>query len=127
MDDILTYQIIETEMGPQISDSRLTVYDILNAHNQGKTRADIGLMYFLSSVQVDIAFDYIEKHRDKLQSELEKLLKVAAQQEADYRNLAQERRSRQVHMTPERKAFYAKLEQIRQCQKLEAMNNAIYS
>jgi len=108
------YKIIESEIGPLISESRSTVYDILEAKNSGKTLYEISLDSNLTPLQVQTAFDYIETHHDALQTTLAEILERDAERKKHYLSIAAERRKRSVPMTPERVAFYARLDQIRQ-------------
>ena len=108
------YEIVETNIGPLISESRSTVYDVLEAQNKGKTLYEISMDSNLTPLQVKTAFEYIDKHRERLQAELADILEIATQREAYYKAIAEERRKRLVPMTPERVAFYARLNQIRQ-------------
>jgi len=108
------YKIIETEIGPLISESRSTVYDVLEAKNNGKTLYEISMDNNLTPLQVQAAFDYIEKHHDTLQTTLNEIIEVAEERQKHYMAIAAERQKRPVPMTPERVAFYARLNQIKQ-------------
>ncbi|MBX3055131.1 MAG: hypothetical protein KF770_01545 [Anaerolineae bacterium] len=103
------YHIIESDLGPLISESRMTVYDVLEAQNSGQTLYEISMNRNLSPMQVQVAFEYIEQHRERLQAELEEILKVAAERKRYYDAIAEEMRQKiaQLPMTPEREAFYA--------------------
>jgi len=108
------YKIIETEIGPLISESRSTVYDILEAKNNGKTLYEISMDSNLTPLQVQTAFDYIEIHHDELQTTLAEIIEIAEERKKHYIAIAAERQKRPVPMTPERVAFYARLDQLRQ-------------
>jgi len=110
------YKIIETEIGPLISESRSTVYDVLEARNKGKTLYEISMDSDLTPLQVQIAFDYIEKHHDALQTTLAEIIEKAEERKKHYIAIAEERKKISVPMTPKRIEFYARLDQIRQRQ-----------
>jgi hypothetical protein len=44
----LRYSIIETDMGPLISESRVSVFDVMDAHDAGDSQYEIGLTFNLS-------------------------------------------------------------------------------
>lgn len=104
------YHIIESDLGPLISESRMTVYDVLEAQNSGQTLYEISMNRNLSPMQVQVAFEYIEQHRERLQAELEEILKVAAERKRYYDAIAEEIRQKiaQLPMTPQR----AKLQEL---------------
>jgi hypothetical protein len=64
----------------------------------------------LSPMQVQVAFDYIEQHRERLQAELDEILKIAAERKRYYDTVAEEIKQKiaQMPMTPER----AKLQEL---------------
>lgn len=102
------YQIIETDLGPRISDSRVMVYDVLDYQNQGKTRGEIALSFNLKMAQVDIAFDYIKQHQAVLESELIAIKARLTKEKAEHRanQKAFEAKIQTATMTKERRAFY---------------------
>lgn len=104
------YHIIESDLGPLISESRMTVYDVLEAQNSGQTLYEISMNRNLSPMQVQVAFEYIEQHRERLQAELEEILKVAAERKRYYDAIAEEIRQKiaQLPITPQR----AKLQEL---------------
>jgi uncharacterized protein (DUF433 family) len=61
--DPARYHIIESNLGPLISESRMTVYDVLEAQINGETLYEISMNRNLSPMQVQVAFEYIEQHR----------------------------------------------------------------
>lgn len=81
----LPYRIIESDIGPQISHSRVMVYDVLAYLNQGLTRGEIAYISNLTLAQVDVALSYIEHHRPQLMTELAEIKARQAQEEAYYR------------------------------------------
>ena len=108
--DPARYHIIESDLGPLISESRMTVYDVLEAQNNGETLYEISMNRNLSPMQVQVAFDYIEQHRERLQAELDEILKIAAERKRYYDTVAEEIKQKiaQMPMTPER----AKLQEL---------------
>ncbi len=108
--DPTRYHIIESNIGPLISESRMTVYDVLEAQNNGDTLYEISMERNLSPMQVQVAFDYIEQHRERLQAELDEILKIAAERKRHYDAIAEEMKQKiaQLPMTPER----AKLQEL---------------
>jgi uncharacterized protein (DUF433 family) len=102
------YYVIETDIGPRISDSRAMVYDVLDYHNQGATRGEIALYLNLNLPQVDVALDYIEQHRPVLEAELVEIKAHKAKEEAECRARQKEieLKAQALPMTRERKAFY---------------------
>lgn len=85
------YTILETSIGPVISESRVTVYDVLLAQQEGLLPMEISNTYSLSPLQVEVALAYIEEHRARLEPELVEIRRQAADREAYYRALAAER------------------------------------
>lgn len=108
--DPARYHIIESNLGPLISESRMTVYDVLEEQNNGQTLYEISMNRNLSPMQVQVAFDYIEQHHERLQAELDKILKIAAARKRHYDAIAEELKQEiaQLPMTPER----AKLKEL---------------
>jgi uncharacterized protein (DUF433 family) len=102
------YRVVETEVGPQVSESRAMVYDILDYHNQGATRGEIALYLNLKMPQVDVALEYIEQHRAVLEAELVEIKAFNAKEEAKYRARQEEIKAKlqALPMTKEQKAFY---------------------
>ena len=102
------YQVVETELGPQISGSRTMVYDVLDYHSQGATRGEIALNFNLKLPQVDVALKYIEQHRAVLEAELVEIKARKENEETEYRARQEEikLKGQTLPMTKERKAFY---------------------
>ena len=114
-------KIIESDIGPLISESRASVYDVLEAYDEGYSPSDIGRIYNLSPHQVEVALDYIAQHRQRLEPELKEILIQKAERERYYRaQEAEIRKQRPVIMTPQRAALYALLEKSRQAMKADA-------
>jgi len=107
------YHILETEQGPMISHSRVSVYDVMLAHDEGDDLFTICVVYGLTPVQTQIALEYIEQHREQLAQDLKEILPKKAERERYYRAIAAEREKIPVKMTPQRAAFYALLEKNR--------------
>jgi len=107
--------ILESDLGPLISESRASVYDVMEADDEGYAPSDIGKIYNLSPHQVQVALAYIAQHREQLAPELKELLIKKAERERYYRTLAEEiKRQHPVPMTPQRAAVYALIEKSRQ-------------
>lgn len=107
-------RIIESEIGPMISNSRASVYDVMEAYDEGHSPSDIGEFYNLSPHQVDVALAYINKNRFRLEPELRELLVKKAENEAYHRALIAEREKQFVkEMTPERIKLNELLERSR--------------
>lgn len=116
------YHIIESELGPLISDSRSTVYDVLEMQNEGYDLYQISMERNLSPLQVKVAFDYIEQHHDRLQQELAEIIAIAEERKRYYDAIADEIRQKiaQKPMTPERAKLQALIAKNRA--KWEALN-----
>jgi uncharacterized protein (DUF433 family) len=84
------YAIIETDMGPLISESRLSVFDVMEAHDAGDSQYEIGLTFNLSPIQVETALVYIAQHRVELEPQLARIRQQLADREAFYRHQAAE-------------------------------------
>ena len=61
------YTIIETDLGPLISESRVSVFDVMDAYDAGDSVYEIDLTFNLSPLQVETALDYIAEHRAALE------------------------------------------------------------
>ncbi len=84
------YTIIETDMGPLISESRVSVFDVMDAHDAGNSQYEIGLTFNLSPMQVQTALVYIAQHRVELEPQLARIRQQLAEREAFYRRQAAE-------------------------------------
>lgn len=107
-------KIIESDIGPMISESRVSVYDVMDAHDQGCSQHEIRDIYNLSFYQIEVALDYIKEHRARLEPKLKEIKHHMAEREKYYRALAAER-ERQIPsiMTPERIALKALIAESR--------------
>ncbi len=107
-------KIIETDIGPLISESRTSVYDVMEAYDEGYTPSEIGDIYNLSPHQVDVALAYIAQHRATLEPKLKEILRKAAEREQAQRTLVAEREQQFTKaLTPERIKLNALLERSR--------------
>lgn len=106
------YTVNETDLGPLISHSRASVYDVMQAHDAGHDLYYICVNYNLTPLQVQIALEYIEAHRPQLESELAEILQQKAENERFHRAVAAEREKIILPMTPKRQAFYDLREQL---------------
>ncbi len=84
----LRYTIVETDVGPLISESRVSVFDVMEAHDAGDSIHEIGLTFNLSPLQVETALDYISQHRADLEPRLAEIRQQLAEREAFYRRQA---------------------------------------
>jgi uncharacterized protein (DUF433 family) len=118
-------RILETDLGPMISQSRSSVYDVMEAYDEGYTPSEISNIYNLSPFQVKVALAYIAEHRAQLEPELQEILIKKAERERYYRALAAEReKQRPLPMTPQRAALQALIEESRRRWRDEEENGA---
>ncbi|MCE7986248.1 MAG: DUF433 domain-containing protein [Caldilinea sp. CFX5] len=98
--------ILETESGPLISESRSSVYDVMEAYDEGYSPTEIGAIYNLSSYQVKVALAYIAERRTQLEPELQEILVRRAENEQYHRALVAEvEKQRPAKLTPQRIAL----------------------
>jgi uncharacterized protein (DUF433 family) len=109
------YQIVDLGSGLQISESRVMLFDVMEAYDEGDSIYDISGTFNLTPLQVQTAIDYIEKHRAALEPEFAKAIQLRKEREEYYRALAEERWAKiaQLPMTPLRAAYYALREKNR--------------
>lgn len=121
------YKIIESPIGPVISESRVTVYDVMEALECGDGTYMISKTYNISPLQVKTAIEYIETHRERLEPKLKEILKKAAEHERYHRARAAEieKEIAKLPMTPKRVKLKALLERSRRIR--EEMLSANYS
>lgn len=99
-------RILETELGPMISHSRVSVYDIMEAYDEGFPEWEINKIYNLSPHQIKVALAYVAEYRAQLEEELKEILLHKAERERYYRALEAEiRQQRSVELTPRRVAL----------------------
>ena len=84
----LRYTIVETDVGPLISESRVSVFDVMDAHDAGDSIYEIGLTFNLSPLQVETALAYVLQHRAELEPQLADIRQQLAEREAFYRRQA---------------------------------------
>ncbi|MEM7534780.1 MAG: hypothetical protein AAF639_21555 [Chloroflexota bacterium] len=101
-------KIIDTDRGPTISGTKTTVYDVMEMADNGAEFFFICYNLDLIPPQVEIALEYIEEHRARLEPELKEIQETLAERERYYRALAEKRKreSPPLPMTPLRKAVY---------------------
>ena len=109
------FRIIESDIGPMISHSRVSVYDVMEAHDEGDSVEEICQTYNLAQGQVKIALDYIVQNREILEPELKEILQEKAEREEHYRAIEAERKKQSTReMTPNRIKLQSLLEKSRQ-------------
>ena len=84
----LRYTIVETDLGPLISESRVSVFDVMEAHDAGDSIYEIGLTFNLSPLQVETALAYVLQHRAELEPRLAEIRQQLTEREAFYRRQA---------------------------------------
>ena len=67
-------KIIDRGRGPEIAGTRITVYDVMDYYKHGWHRDQIAGLFRLSSRDIQAAIDYIEAHKEEVQSEYQKIL-----------------------------------------------------
>ena len=107
------YQILETELGPMISDSRSSVYDVMEMEAKGNNLAEIAMIFSLTLLQVQTALDYIADHRERLTPILHELVQKKKEREAYYRANQEELHKKEVARSPEKQALYEKFMELR--------------
>jgi uncharacterized protein (DUF433 family) len=71
---MLEAKIIDRGRGPELSGTRITVYDVLDYHSLGWHRDVIAATLSLSSQQVEVAIQYIEEHRAEVMPDYAEML-----------------------------------------------------
>lgn len=67
--------IINRGRGPEISGTRITVYDVMDYYKHGWHRDQIvGVFPRVSSADIQAAIDYIEAHKEEVTAEYQKIL-----------------------------------------------------
>lgn len=107
------YQILETDLGPMISDSRSSVYDVMEMEAKGYDVAEIAMIFNLTILQVQTALDYIAEHRERLTPILHELVQKKKEREAYYRAKQEELLKKEVIRSPEKQALYEKFMELR--------------
>ena len=67
-------KIINRGRGPEISGTRITVYDVMDYYKHGWHRDQIAVLFRLSSRDIQAAIDYIEAHKEEVLVEYQKIL-----------------------------------------------------
>jgi hypothetical protein len=107
------YQILETDLGPMISDSRSSVYDVMEMEEKGYDAAEIAMIFNLTPLQVQTALDYIVEHRERLTPILHELLHKKKEREAYYRAKQEDLRRKVVPIPAEKQALYEKFIELK--------------
>lgn len=107
------YQILETDLGPMISDSRSSVYDVMEMEAKGYDVAEIAMIFNLTILQVQTALEYIAEHRERLTPILHELVQKKKEREAYYRAKQDELLKKEVIRSPEKQALYEKFMELR--------------
>ena len=68
------HRIIDRGRGPEIEGTRITVYDILDYYKQGWHHTAIAAWLRLSSAEVLAAIEYIERHKEEVLANYQKIL-----------------------------------------------------
>jgi uncharacterized protein (DUF433 family) len=71
---LLETKIINRGRGPEISGTRITVYDVMDYYKHGWHRDEIATLFRLSSRAIQAAIDYIESHSDEVTADYEAIL-----------------------------------------------------
>lgn len=74
-----TTEIIDRGRGPEIKGTRITVYDILDYHTNGRPPEEIAAILSLSLEQVTAAITYIDAHREEVMPVYEDILRFSAE------------------------------------------------
>jgi uncharacterized protein (DUF433 family) len=82
------YTIVESEIGPLISESRCTVFDVMELADAGEPLYAITTILNLTPLQVEIALDYVAQHRGTLAPQLAEIMQRRAEREEYYRAIA---------------------------------------
>lgn len=101
-------EIIETSVGPQISHSRVMVYDLLAYLKRQNSPSQLAAIFNLTDKQVEAALVYIEQNRETLEKELAEIQHRQQKEQTAYRQRQNQLREKAatLPMTPKRQAFY---------------------
>jgi uncharacterized protein (DUF433 family) len=72
-------EIHDRGRGPEIKGTRITVYDILDYHTNGRPPEQIADILRLTVEEVLVAIRYIERHGDEVMPKYQRMLEWAAQ------------------------------------------------
>lgn len=83
--------IVETPRGPTLAGTRITVYSVMDLIKAGRDKGYIEQMMLLRPEQVQAVFDYVEKHREAVEAEYERILQREAERRAEAEKVFRER------------------------------------
>jgi len=66
--------IIDRGRGPEISGTRITVYDVMDYYTAGWHRDEVAALFRLASRDIQAAIDYIEANKAEVTAEYQKIL-----------------------------------------------------
>ena len=66
--------IIDRGRGPEISGTRITVFDVMDYLKHGWHRDRIAALFRLSSRDIQVAIDYIAEHREEVEAAYQRIL-----------------------------------------------------
>ena len=78
------YAIIERGRGPEIAESRITVYDVLVETGWGSTSEQLARDWQLTVPQIELALRYIAEHREEVERNWAAIKARNAQRRAEY-------------------------------------------
>lgn len=83
--------IVETSRGPCIAGRRLTVYVIYEHLQSSLDREFIKKHLFLSDAQLDVAIEYIARHKDEIASDYAEIVRQSEERQAHYEQIYRQR------------------------------------
>ncbi len=109
--------IVETPRGPSLAGTRITVYSVMDYIKAGRSKYYIEQIMMLTPEQVEAVFAYVERHREAVEAEYERILQREAIARAESEKILRERMPYLYELSPE---------ELRQhlIQKLEARKKA---
>ncbi len=109
--------IVETPRGPSLAGTRITVYSVMDYIKAGRSKYYIEQIMMLTPEQVEAVFAYVERHREAVEAEYERILQREAIARAESEKILRERMPYLYELSPE---------ELRQhlIQKLEAKKKA---
>jgi uncharacterized protein (DUF433 family) len=66
--------IIKVGGTPRIGGSRISVFDVLDYHKHDWHPSDIARLFRLTTRQIEVAIEYIEKHKDEVMEAYNRIL-----------------------------------------------------
>ena len=80
-----TELIVETPRGPSVAGTRITVYDVMDYIKDNCSREYTLQFLHITPAELDAAYVYIERHKDAVEQEYERILlrEEAARQESE--------------------------------------------